>query len=159
MVFLPDMEVFRISKKAFSAVDGTGGLYYSGRWHHTGQRVVYTAQHRSLAALEALVHVSKTQLLLKDFILTTIYIPDDLAIQEIELIQLREDWNIPDNIYQTQSIGNMFLQAISNMILKVPSAIIEDEYNFILNPVHPDFNRCKITKQQSFGFDCRLVIQ
>ncbi len=57
------MEVFRISKKAFAEIDGNGGLFYPGRWHNIGQRVVYTAQHRSLAALESLVHLSNTELL------------------------------------------------------------------------------------------------
>jgi RES domain-containing protein len=150
------VEVFRISKKAYSQIDGIGGLLYPGRWHIAGYRVIYTAQYRSLAALESLVHLSQTHLLANDFVLTSIKIPDNIDYKTIEHKKLSTNWNSIHQIAETQKIGTDFLKLSKYLFIKVPSAVIEHEYNFIINPQHKDFEHCKVISQSNFNFDGRL---
>lgn len=150
------MEVFRISKKIYSQLDGAGGLLYPGRWHKLGNRVIYAAQYRSLAALESLVHLSGTHLITNDFVITTLKIPDHIEFQTLKKQNLSANWNSLLNYSETQKIGADFLKSSKHLLLKVPSAILEDEYNFIINPLHPDFKFCKMISQKSFHFDNRF---
>jgi RES domain-containing protein len=151
------MEVFRISKKEYSAPDGIGGLYYPGRWHEAGHRVVYTSQFRSLAALEYLVHLSSSSFLQLGFVMTTIFIPDDVPSDHISYEMLGTKWTDQNNIIVTRKLGTNFLEKGEKLILKVPTAIVPEEYNFIINPVHPDFKLCKVIFNKPFTFDFRLV--
>ena len=156
MDFSPNMEIFRISKNAYGDIKGNGGLYYPGRWHNAGQRIVYTAQNRSLAALESLVHLSKTQFLANGFIISTISIPENSSILSLSIDQLSEDWRNTLKISETRLLGDQFLLNNEFLIMKVPSAIIKDEFNFILNPEHPEFKNCSVINQQNFTFDSRF---
>ena len=150
------MEVFRISKKEYSAPDGIGGLYYPGRWHEVGHRVVYTSQFKSLAALEYLVHLSNSGLLKSGFVITTIFIPDNVLSDHIGYEMLGTKWTDHHNIIVTRKLGTNFLEKAESLLLKGPSAIVPEEYNFIINPVLPDFKFCKVTNSKPFDFDFRL---
>lgn len=150
------MELYRISKREFSAIDGIGGLFYSGRWHKAGNRVVYTAQHRSLAALEYLVHLNDAVLLQQDYVVATIYVPDNCDIEECAA-DLPSDWFDFKLFALTQEKGTVFLQRGISPLLKVPSAIIPQEYNYIINPMHPLIQKeCKVLDISKFSFDLRL---
>jgi len=151
------MEVFRISKKDHPEIDGLGGLLYSGRWHEKGNRVVYTSEHRSLAAFETLVHISKTKLLAKNFVLISIYVPDDALILDVPATILKKDWDNYGYMPTIQEYGTRFLREKKYLLLKVPSAIIKEENNFILNPLHSQFSSCKVIDSKPFLFDERLV--
>ena len=151
------MEVYRISKKEFASLDGVGGLYYPGRWHEAGYRVIYASQHRSLAALEYLCHLSKTNFLLSDYVITYIDIPDDEVIENIRPEKLQKYWYSMNKIVTTREIGTKFLKKNDKLALKVPSAIIPQEWNFIVNPAHKAFYRCVAKKVEIFNFDGRLV--
>lgn len=153
------MEVYRVSKKEFSGLDGLGGLYFSGRWHDAGHKVVYTAQHRSLAALEYLVHLSSAVFLLTDYVITTISIPDEVVKELVTVDLLSPLWTSMQRMSETRKIGTQFLVKSEKLILQVPSAIIPEEVNFIINPNHPQIDLCKIIDCQSFKFDSRLVKQ
>lgn len=152
------MELYRISKREFSAIDGIGGLFYSGRWHRAGNRVVYTAQHRSLAALEYLVHLNNASLLQHDYVIATIYVPNDCGVEVINANDLVSDWVDFKQFALTQEKGTAFLQKSVSPLLRVPSAIIPQEYNFIINPTHPlMIKECKIIDINDFTFDGRLL--
>jgi RES domain-containing protein len=157
MVLLPDMEVYRISKKEHSNLEGHGGLYYPGRWHEVGYKVIYTAQHRSLAALEYLVHLSNASLLQSDFVISTIYLPDKVPHEIISNEMLSENWTNIQRVTITRKMGTNFLKSNTNLYLQVPSAIIHGEYNFIINPNNPLVNYCKILNENNFRFDGRLM--
>lgn len=150
------MELFRISKKTFTQLDGNGGLYYPGRWHNIGNRVVYAAQSRSLAALETLVHLSKTQYEKHELVISTIFVPDDVKCIYIEKAQLPDNWATYQHLSFSRSLGDTFIQKQKHLICRVPSAIIDNEYNYLINPQHPEIKLCKIIKQQAFVFDNRL---
>ena len=151
------MEVFRISKSAHSNLEGLGGLYYPGRWHEVGYKVIYTAQHRSLAALEYLVHLSSTSFLQTDFVISTIYIPDKTQFETVSNKTLSNGWANIQKVGTTRRMGTDFLKNKIGLYLKVPSAVIEDEFNYILNPNHPDMKNCRIINAKPFQFDDRLV--
>jgi len=150
------MEIFRLSKSAYADIDGAGGLIFSGRWHMAGNLVVYASQYRSLAVLESLVHLSKSNLLVIDFVLSTLFIPDEIIIEVLDLKKLSKDWNSLKKIDRTQDLGTNFLKSANHAILKVPSAIIADEYNYIINPAHKDSVNIRIVSKQAFSFDGRL---
>jgi RES domain-containing protein len=159
MVLLPDMEVYRISKKDYSNLEGLGGLYYPGRWHEVGYRVVYTSQHRSLAALEYLVHLSSASLLQSDYVISTIYLPDDAPNEVITSKMLSEGWTSIQRVTISRKIGTNFLKPNTNLFLQVPSAIVYGEYNYIINPNHPLIVSCKVSDISTFRFDGRLMKQ
>ena len=147
------MDVFRISKKAAFQPDGLGGIDYSGRWHEVGRRVVYASQSRSLAALEFLTHMSKIALISDDYVISTLFIPSNIEFDEVVIESLGYNWTSFKNLWQTQQIGANFLKKREKCLLKVPSAIVPNEFNLIINPLHPDFKLFKLTDNLPFSFD------
>lgn len=151
------MLVYRISKKEHSALDGTGGLYGSGRWHRKGNLVVYTSEHASLSAWEKLVHVAGFSSLPDDLILLKIEVPETINIQTVPDEILIKGWNSFPYSNETIDCGTSFLKKKDHLALRVPSAIIPDEFNIILNPLHPKIHDCKILGSTPFVFDKRVA--
>lgn len=154
---LHKMELFRISKREFSNPDGMGGIFYPGRWHVAGFRVAYAAQSRSLARLEYLVHINHISLLANNFVITTLYIPNEITVENADETSLIPDWKDFRNYRVTQAIGTKFLKEGKNLLLKVPSAIVQKEYNYLINPAHDSMRECKVLDISSFSFDKRLL--
>jgi RES domain-containing protein len=151
------MIVYRLTNGAFiNDLSGTGAKLYGGRWNSPGLPALYTTEHISLAALEILVHIKSYRHPL-DYYLITIELPDVLSIVSIDHEKLKKNWR-DDNEY-LQTIGDEFLKARQSLVLKVPSAIIESENNFIINPAHPDARKIKIRSSQNFIFDKRLYLK
>jgi RES domain-containing protein len=147
------MIVFRICKKEYSQTLRASG--YAGRWNTKGTFVIYTAESRSLACLENLVHRSGegNNAIYK---VMQINIPDAIKIEAIDPKNLNKNWTKIDNIYKTQLMGSNWLKNLSTVILKIPSSIIKNEFNYLLNPNHPDFKKIKIQLVDDFEFDSRL---
>ena len=148
------MTVFRITNSAFSHdLSGAGAKLLGGRWNSTGIQVLYTAQHISLAVLEMLVNTN-----FKDYsiALDLIYIklPEQQKIISIEPTRLKKNWQA-DHDY-TRYIGDALLKEKESLLVKVPSAVVQEEYNYLANPLHPDFKKIRITKIKSFRPDERL---
>lgn len=150
------MEIYRIAKSDHPEIDGYGGMLYPGRWHEKGNKVVYASEHRSLAAFEALVHLSKTVLLLSDFVMITIEVPDNASILEVPQEVLVKGWDSYEFVSGIQGFGTKFLQDKKHLLLKVPSAIIQQESNFLLNPLHEQFLQCKAVNIIHFRYDIRI---
>ena len=149
------MNVYRICKKEHANLEGLGGIYSWGRWHRKGQRVVYTSESRSLSALETLVHVTDINILPSDLVVMEIDIPKtNIKIVTTEIIS--EDWNSYPYSEKTVNYGYQFLIDNKALALKVPSVVIEKEYNYILNPNHKDYSNCTIKSITPFSFDKRL---
>lgn len=148
------MIVYRICNSLFSDdITGTGAKLFGSRWNSKGIPMLYVTEHISLAVLEMLVHNK-----LKEFSiplsLLHISIPDALETKELSLKKLKKDW-IKDEAY-TQFMGDEFIRSQHSPVLKVPSAVITEEHNFLINPAHPDFKKIKITHTQLFETDKRL---
>ena len=150
------MIVYRITKKEHSALDGMGGLYGPGRWHKKGNLVIYTSEHASLIAWEKIVHVTSFENLPKNLLLVKIELPDGIEIQSVPQKVLVKEWASFPFALETIDYGTSFLQKKEHLALKVPSVIIPDEFNIILNPLHPDIRNCKVVSTIPFVFDQRV---
>lgn len=149
------MEVFRIALSKFAGELRASGL--ENRWNYRGQKVIYTAASRSLACLESLVH-SSGETLLQRFSVMVIYVPDDLFVESIDTSQLPAGWNVRSRPAKCQKTGSEWVISQRSLLLKVPSAILTNEYNYIINVNHPDFSKIKLIATEPFLFDRRLRI-
>lgn len=147
------MTVFRITTNQWSKSLTASG--YPARWSARGHFVIYTAESRSLACLENLVHRSGEgdNALYKVMV---IEIPDILTMEEINASSLKKDWHTIDNYVYCQSLGSKWLNELKSAVLKVPSVIIKKEHNYLINPNHPDFKKIKLTGNEDFDFDKRF---
>jgi RES domain-containing protein len=124
---------------------------YGGRWNPPGVRAIYTAASRSLAALEILVHYA---VLPRDFVITPVRIPNRVKICELPQSALMPGWNEPEPNSLVPFIGARYLSTTA--VLCVPSAIIPQESNYVLNPEHHDFRYIEFLPSEPFHFDSRL---
>lgn len=143
------MLVYRIVLNQYSQTLKASGQ--AARWNPDKVEMIYTSANRSLSCLENVVHRGKTGLM-QLFSVMTIEIPDEASIKEINLNQLPEDWKNYDQLPFTQNLGKKWIDAGQVAVLQVPSSIIEDEVNYLINPLHPDFKLIKLIETESFVF-------
>jgi RES domain-containing protein len=149
------MEVYRITKNKYKAdLSGYGAYLSGGRWNSKQKSVLYTAESRSLAMLETIVHFTSQSPNQQDFLIMVIYVPDDLIYQNYQTNQLSKHWK--ENRDETQILGNKWLDKSKEVLLKVPSAIVKNEHNILINSTHEDFQRIKLIDLEPFEFDMRL---
>lgn len=153
------MTVFRLTKEKYkNDLSGIGAEKYGGRWNNKGTRIVYTAESRSLTVLELAVHVA-FNILPKNYYIVEIEIPENSILEfDISLLK-KKDWKSNPPIEFTQSEGDKFILGNEFLCLKVPSAIVEGDFNYLINPLHPDFSKVKIKTTSTFEFDERLLNQ
>ncbi len=128
------MEVWRLCKQKHqnTAFSGEGGLYTSGRWKEQGCKIVYTAESLALATLEVFVHIESDKIPL---VAMRAQIPDNLVIIEVDIKDLPSNWQEVSAYPLLQQIGKKWLEAKESPILKVPSAIVPVEFNYLINPL------------------------
>jgi len=148
--------VYRIVKTTWvsSAFDGEGARRYGGRWNSVGTPMVYTSESRSLAALEILVHLEGPA---RGYSLAACEIPDDVVIESVAATELPADWMISPAPAALAALGDAWIRRGTSAILKVPSAVVDREYNYLLNPRHPSFERMSIHTAVPFNYDERLI--
>ena len=147
------MKVFRITLARYS-----NSLVASGRearWNSKGTFVIYAAASRSLACLENLVHRGGEGLDIK-FMVMVIEIPETVKLLSVYPASLTGDWRSYSSQKQTRAIGDAWVKAGETAVLKIPSAIVPDEHNFLMNPNHADFKKIELADVQPFDFDRRL---
>jgi RES domain-containing protein len=151
------LSLWRISKRKYAdtAFSGEGARRVGGRWNSRGQGMVYASGTLSLAALEVFVHME-----VEDVATMLAYIrvdvPTQVKIEYLEVAQLPPDWrNIPAPAILA-TIGDRWFKSSSTAILAVPSVVIPMEFNYLINPLHPDFMRLTVKTPQSFELDPRL---
>jgi RES domain-containing protein len=146
--------VWRIcaAKYQDTAFSGIGGLYVPGRWHYQGHKIVYTAENLSLASLEVFVHLESDRVKL---VAMKAIIAQELEIETISVESLAVNWQDPASYFKLQEIGRDWLISCRTPILKVPSAIVPVEHNYLFNPEHPDLN-FEIKSVIEFKFDSRM---
>ena len=147
------MEVFRISAPKYAQSLTASGV--ANRWNTAGQYIIYTAASASLACLENVVHRG-AEGLQAPFKLMRLDIPDQLLIEEVPAAMLPTDWQQVTSYPQCQEIGSAWYQLRRSAVLKVPSAIITSESNYLLNTSHPDFEQVKLLSTADFIFDPRI---
>jgi|ERR1041385_1850551 RES domain-containing protein len=141
--------------RAADAFVGEGARRFGGRWNSPGVAVIYGSQNKSLAALEQLVHHNpRTPNRFKAF---RFQFPDSL-IETLSTRHLSADWRQEPPPPSTQQIGDAWARELRSAVLAVPSIIIPEEVNYVLNPAHSDFKKIGIGKPETFVFDPRLLI-
>ena len=150
------MIVYRLSKKAFAHdLTGKGAAMAGGRWNSKGVPILYTSSSRALCTAELAVHLP-LGILPSDYVIIAIHIPDTLRVSKLPEANLPAKWNQYPYSSLTQKIGNDFVKSGKSAILKVPSAVVEGDYNFLINPYHPSAIKIRIKEIKPFHFDARL---
>lgn len=147
------MTVYRITLQKWAHSLVASGR--AARWNGNGYFVVYTSSTRALACLENVVHrhsIGNDDL----FAVMVIDIPDHLAVSQIDRQTLPADWREFTSYAASQELGNQWVRSGSSAVLRIPSAIIQEEHNYLLNPGHPDFKEISIVRSEGFAFDERL---
>jgi RES domain-containing protein len=142
------------TKHLATAWDGEGARRAGGRWNRVGVRVVYASATLSLALVETLVHLSSR--ILPAYSAIPCEIDESLVdtVEEADLPPVWKDYPPPPEV---QSIGDRWVVEARSAALRVPSVIVPSEFNYVLNPAHPDFARIRIGKALPFPFDARLI--
>jgi RES domain-containing protein len=150
--------IWRLCREQHAArpLDGEGARLYGGRWNFLGTSIAYTAGTLALAALEVLVHVDH-DLAPHDLVSIPIEVPSELGIEEIALTQLPSYWRKTPAPEPLQALGSEWARRETSVLLRVPSAVIPEEHNYLVNPRHPDSTQLKIGEPQRFAFDSRLL--
>lgn len=152
------MLVYRISNQKFAAdLSGTGARLNGGRWNSVGVSMLYTATTRALATLEILAHTTHN-FVPNNLELITIKIPDDVSKEEISIKKIAAQIKNHGIDAQFYSIGDHWIKSNSSLLLIVPSIIIPEEKNVLINPMHPDFYKVKIAAKKPFSLDVRLMV-
>ena len=148
--------VWRITTRRFAATafDGEGARFYGGRWNSPGESVVYCAATASLAVLEMLVQDSPLR---ARYALISANLPNRLRIKKLTLRQMPAQWRDPRGNDALRVLGDQWLRSGSSAVLMVPSAVIPDESNYLLNPAHADFGHIKIGQSADLNTDARLI--
>lgn len=148
------MVVFRISLETYVGLSSSGA---DNRWNKAKEYVIYSGGSRSLSTLELVAHREhvKTK---KTYKLMVLYFPDDPnLIMEIQIKDLPPDWRNRSAYSILQEIGSKWYILKSSLVLKVPSAIIPQEFNYIINTDHPLFSLVKHIDTEDFFWDNRLI--
>jgi len=143
------------AQHAGRAFEGEGARLVGGRWNKIGTPMIYTADSLALAALEILVHLPKRELLNQKFQRIPVQF-DSRLVKSLNLIDLPSDWDILPPPESTQTIGTAWALKKQSALYKVPSTIIREEFNYLINPLHPDFTKLSIGNPQKFVFDPRI---
>ncbi len=151
------MRVWRLCKRKYadSAFDGVGAKKVGGRWNSAGRAVAYASATLALAALELLVHVS-TEDAPANLVAIWAEVPDDLVGEPIAVEDMPEGWRNVTGNAQVIARGDAWLDSGPSAVLVVPSVIIREEHNVLLNPEHPDFARVEVGDTRPFSYDSRL---
>lgn len=151
------MILYRIARCPYAAdLSGTGARLYGGRWSNIGKAVVYLASSSSLSLLEVLVHLQQPLLVPDDYCRMEVEVPDENVLS-VKIEELPANWRDISPPQILTRFGDGFLKEGKYLLLKVPSSIVPTEYNYLLNPAHPDMNKVKLLTRERFDFDSRLV--
>ena len=152
------MRVWRICKAEHAprAFSGEGAILYAGRWHHAGTPVIYTSESRALAALEQLVHLHRNRLP-PHFVCFAVDVPRGLAPAELRIQDLPRRWRRYPGPPELRDLGTRWAESGESVCLKVPSAVVPGEHNFLLNPRHGDFGKLEIGQPEPFALDPRVL--
>lgn len=155
------MIVYRIERAKYlrTTLSGIGSSMTKGyRSNSLNTKLVYTAESRALATLEVSVHLDLSEDLPIDRHYVEIEIPDDILMQEVEIDDLPKGWDSKPPSLITQIIGDDFVEQSASAVLRVPSSIVPQESNYLINPNHPDSKRIIVKKTSPMIFDPRFSI-
>jgi RES domain-containing protein len=150
------MEVFRISKQAYAGALSSSGV--ANRWNERGQQVIYTGSSRSLSSLELIVHKGAVVPSVQYQVTVISIADDDQLYRQIQIRDLPSNWRSFEAYSTLQKIGSAWISSQESLVLKVPSAVIPFEYNYIINTEHPVYlDKVRLVRTEAYFWDSRLL--
>lgn len=152
-------QAWRIVKgsRLADALSGEGARLAGGRWNHPGTPVVYASETLSLAALELFIHFSRKDMAIsRTLVAIPILIPDSLVAFEVSANELKDGWRSSPPPDSTRDLGSQWARNGASPLLSVPSAIIPEERNLVMNPRHEDFSKISLGEPHPFTLDNRI---
>ena len=152
------MIVYRIGYTSYANdLSGEGARLNGGRWNHVMTPCLYTAESRALAILEYTVNANIKNIP-RALVLTAIEVPDS-SIEICTEARLPGDWKKDPVPASTRDFGTSWLKAAEKLLMKIPSTVIPEEFNYLINPLHPDVKDCKIVDVRDFVYDVRIKLK
>jgi RES domain-containing protein len=149
------MLLYRIGHSMYANnLNGEGARINGGRWNDIGTACIYTSATRALALLEYTCHVKK-HLIPRDLSFVTYEAPEH-SIEIFTVAQLPGNWKHWPHAREPRDFGTSFLKLNKFLLYQLPSVVIEEEMNFIINPLHPDMSGVKIIETRDYAYDLRL---
>lgn len=147
------MKLWRVSRHV--DLSGVGGVFASGRWHSRGRPVVYLAEHPSLAVLEVIVNleIERTEYP-SGFFLLEVEVPDRISVATVSTRSLGPDWRSRTDV--TRRAGDAALSRGRVALVKVPSAVVAESWNYLLDPLHAEAAAVRVVRSTADPFDARL---
>jgi len=146
---------YRLCDDRFRALDGQGARKHGGRWNRPGRPALYAASSRALAVLELLARVDRE--VPAGLLLLTIEIPDAAPMERLDPADLPKDWQTRPAPESCRSAGDDWLASARGLVLEVPSVLVPEESNLLLNPEHAEFATVRVVADRPFSFDPRLL--
>lgn len=152
----PSLSAWRIVKAKYEAQawDGEGARLYGGRWNSPGTPLIYTSSSRALATLEMLVHLRRDSVLPAYRLCAAHFEPG--LVTDVDPSHLPTNWADPVAPAALRTLGDGWSRGLSSVVLRVPSAVVSLEDNYLINPLHPDFHLLRFDAPTPFEFDGRL---
>lgn len=153
------MRLYRLCRTKYARdMSGAGAEKTGGRWNKRGTPIIYTSSSRALCVAEMAVHLP-LGILPADYSMIIYEVPDSVSVGEADERKLPKNWNSIPHGEETQQLGEQFVAEMKFTVLKVPSATVEGEFNFLINPRHPKAKSIRIAEVKSFAFDSRLFVR
>lgn len=154
------MRIFRIEREKYlpQTLQGLGAARASAfRWNSLYTPMVYASSSRALALLEVAVHLNINSELPSDRFYVEMEVPNELTIETLERHELPAGWDARPPLLLSQQLGDAFVRRATAAVLRVPSCIVPAEYNYLINPVHPDARLITVLSSERINFDQRLL--
>ena len=152
------MQIWRICRRRYArrAYDGRGARRTGGRWNRPGNALVYASPTLSLVALELFVNMVEPPEAPDDYVAIPATLMEDVASERWEVDTLPDDWRDAKPPEALQDLGSEWIHSLRSAVLFVPSVVIPQEFNVLVNPAHPDYARLDVGRPRKFQFDARL---
>lgn len=149
------MNIYRLAKGNFAKdLTGEGSRLSGGRWNHIGIPCLYSSESRALALLEYSVNIGFYSIP-RALSMVTIDVPED-KIWEVKVLSMPSNWKAAQAPAETKDYGTGILSELKSLIIKIPSAIIEEEFNYLINPLHKDISSIKVVNIVNFVYNLRI---
>jgi len=152
--------VYRVLRKPYARTpfDGEGSYRFGGRWSSPGVRLAYASEHQSLAMLEYFVHLDQEDPP-PDLVLAIADVPNDLMGERVDVQTLPPGWRDPAAPPALTRFGDEFAERAEHCLLLVPSVLAPSEYNYLINPAHPDCKRIVVRDTEPLQYDPRMFLE
>ncbi len=149
------MRVWRLTSRGHASFEGEGARRAGGRWNRRGAPLVYTSESLALAALEYLVNVDPATAA-RDLVAVAASIPEILAVKRLSAGDLPRNWRSFPAPPVLADLGTRWIDSLETPVLSVPSVVVPQETNFLVNPRHPESRLIEVRPPVPFAFDVRV---